>query len=227
MQGDAGPVGFITSLFPREIQIAAQIVAGATYGSPTGGGGGGSTWGKNLGKIIYGVGTAIKGAAAIANYKYQTDSLEIDKQIMENNKKQIKADAELKEIELLRKKGRERSYNLAQASSQGILASESRSFLAADEDYLTYWELNYEKVKEDRDTALAGIDYKSSQLDIAKKAAGVGLAVDLGTLTMDAGTYFKPEKEEEIIIRMPPYPPTKKEPKKLANIGPDLYRRKI
>ena len=40
---------------------------------------------------------------------------------------------------------------------------------------------------------------------------------------MDAGAYFKPEEEQDIIIKLPE--PPKKETKKLADIGPDLYRR--
>tara|TARA_R100001129_G_scaffold24222_1_gene15605 strand:- start:2621 stop:3298 length:678 start_codon:yes stop_codon:yes gene_type:complete len=223
MQGDAGPVGFITSLFPKEVQFAAHLIAGATYGSPFGGGKGGSTWSQNLGKIIYGVGTAVKGVAAVANYKNQTDSIEQDKNILENNKKLVQSDAQLKEIELLRTKDRQRSKNLVIAASQGILPNESHSFLAADEDYQNYWTLNYDKVVTDRDIALSNLDYKSTQLDIAKKAAGVTLAADLGTLAMDAGAYFKPEEEQDIIIKLPE--PPKKETKKLADIGPDLYRR--
>ena len=70
---------------------------------------------------------------------------------------------------------------------------------------------------------MSNLDYKSTQLDIAKKAAGVTLAADLGTLAMDAGAYFKPEEEQDIIIKLPE--PPKKETKKLADIGPDLYRR--
>ena len=218
--GDAGPVGFITSLFPKEVQWAAQIIAGVTYGSPTGGGlGGTDTWSK----ILYGVGSAIRIGSAVGGWKAEKDSLDVSKEINEINQRTITRLDEEAKIAAIRKARKDRKWNLALTAASGTIRGES--YDAMTEDYDKWYEFNNDSRELAHIDQMKELEYNKDQLDIAGKAADWKLIGELGTISMQTGAFFKPPKEgTPIIFDEKPQPL----PKKVAmeDIGTDLWRRK-
>jgi len=223
MNGGEGG-GFITSLFPREIQIAAQIVSGVTYGSPTGGGGlgGSDTWSK----VLYGVGSAIRIGSAVGGWKAEKDSLDVSKEINEINQRTTTRLDEEAKIAAIRKARKDRKWNLALTGSSGTIRG--GSYDAMTRDYDKWYEFNNDSRELAHIDQMKELEYNKDQLDIAGKAADWKLIGELGTISMQTGAFFKPQKKEkkpsDIIFDEKPLPL----PKKVAmeDIGTDLWRRK-